>query len=265
MAKKRLKPAKTVIFKLEGSKDIKPKAFSAKEIGAIISALEESVKALAKARNPSLDDEHLKISLVEVRHQSAGFKFHPSVVEMAKAYIELAQHVEDGSLEKLPLRSLLPLREIQRTIIKKGNCVGAFISGRTRISTLDASTNVKLPVDIGIVGETVLYGRIERVGGSEPKIALRLNTGVLLSLDVTEDLAKQFASNLYTNVGLVGEATWSVENSEIVKFRVLGLTEFEGGRVDVLMNNLRGLVGYFWDEVENVDDYLNALNQSSLK
>jgi len=243
---------KSIYFKLEGAPRIKPQAFSGKDIATIILNLEDSLRAVAKDQNPELDEEFLTISLVEIRHESAGLRFIPSFPQVSAAFIFLASCIEQDSLEKVPNRAIDSLKEIQKVIIHKENCVGSFISGRKKITQLTSNTklNVKAPAIIN--GETTLFGEIQRIGGAEPKVVLRLHTGELLSLDVSEEIARSFGNRLYTEVGLRGFATWSYPNNKLLSFKVISLTDFEDTPIDVAIDELKGSIGRYWDEIEDI-------------
>ena len=107
-----------------------------------------------------------------------------------------------------------------------------------------------------ITGETIIYGEIQRVGGTEPKIVLRLTSGDLFSLDVSRDVAKNLSPRLYSQVGLRGTATWSYSDNKLLQFEVESLTEYEESSIADSFNQLRGVIGKYWDEIEDIEDAL---------
>jgi hypothetical protein len=253
--KRTIRPAKTIFLKLEGKK-VSPKSFTGSELATIIINLESSLRAVAKNQNPELDESELYISLVDVVHQSAGLKFIPSYRHVAAAFIFIASTIQESSYEQLPVRAITGLKEIQRVISHKDDCVGTFISGRTKIAQLTKSTDIQISTVENIEGETILYGRIQRIGGSDPKVVLKLHTGELLSLDVTEDVARKFGARLYTEVGLSGTAIWSPKDYKLLSFRVKSLTPFEDKPIDTAFQELRGVIGKYWDEIDDIEEAL---------
>ncbi|MBT1698259.1 hypothetical protein KK083_15305 [Fulvivirgaceae bacterium PWU4] len=244
-------------FKLEGGPNIKPEAFKAREIATIILSLEESLKAIAIKENPELDPEQLFISLVHVKRESNGLGFFPSVKQLGGAFLILASCVQDQSYERLPLRAIEGLKDLQKIIIQKPNCVGSFVSGQERISQIKPSTKIEVPDYGHVTGETVLYGVIQRVGGVVPKIFLRQHNGESLSIDVTEEIARKVGSRLYTAVGLTGLATWSPNDNKILSFKVSGILDYEEVPNIQAFSELRNRVGKYWDEIENIEQMLS--------
>jgi hypothetical protein len=255
VARTKVKPAKTIFFRLSGE-SIKPHVFSAREIATIIQNLEEACRSVAKNEKPQLDESTLFISLVEIRDESAGLKFVPSYSEVSAAFILLASSFSNGDFDRIPPRAINNLKEIQKVISHKPGCVGTFFSGRTRLSTIDKDTEIEIPTTGIIEGETTLYGQIRRVGGSDPKIIFRLHNGDNLSLEVSESTAKSFGPRLYEEVGIKGIARWSYADNKILSFSVEQLINFKDTPVSIAFDELRGSIGKYWDEIEDVEEAL---------
>lgn len=248
------KTTKDIFFKLDGV-GINPKTFSAHEVAAIISNLEDTLRIVTKSKSPELDEAFLYISLVEVTHQSAGFKFRVSIPQIGAAFLLVASSVGKADYSKLPPRAVVGLKEIQKVIAHR-ECRGSFIAGRKTISEINKSTEIEVPTIGNITGETVLFGEIQRVGGAEPKIVLRLTNGDLFSLDVSREIARSLSPRLYTQVGLRGIATWSYSDNKLLTFQVESLTEYEDTPIGEAFEQLRGVIGKYWDEIEDVEDAL---------
>lgn len=245
-----------IYFKLEGTTRIKPQAFTGREVAALIINLEDSLRSVAKSQDAVLHDDNLYISLVEVVHESAGYRFAPSIRQVATSFAILAASVQSKNYENLPPKAITGLKEIQKIIARKEDCVGVFISGGEVISKITKNTDISIPTIGKIQGETILYGKIQRVGGVDPKVVLRLHGGQLLSLDVNESVARSVGNRLYTEVGLKGYATWSYHENEIVTFKVESLTDYNDNPIDEAFEQLRGLIGKYWDENQDIEGTL---------
>jgi|GEM_PF-4643240 len=81
---------------------------------------------------------------------------------------------------------------------------------------------------LGILRETtVIYGRVYRVGGAEPKIGLEADTeGTRIACWCSMELAQRVAPLLYQRVGLSGEAKWDAETWSLVDFHARDLTDY---------------------------------------
>lgn len=248
---------KTIEFKLEGGDDIRPEAFRSREVATIILSLEEAVRAIAVSQFPGMDPDKLYISLVQIKNESNGFGFVPSLAELVTSFLLLAQSVGAESYEQIPARAIESLKEIQKIVKQRPNCVGTFIIDSERVSQLTAKTVVQQSSYDLIKGETTLYGIIQRVGGATPRMVLRQFNGEVLSIEVTEEIAREVGSKLYTSVGLVGIAKWAPSENKIIDFLVKSILPQPEASIVSSFSSLRNEIGKYWDEVENIEQLLS--------
>jgi hypothetical protein len=81
---------------------------------------------------------------------------------------------------------------------------------------------------ISIQGETTLYGQVEKIESSPPKIWLMLNDNETIMCEINESLAIELANYLYQRVSVFGQAKWNSSNYSIESFKILGMNrEFQ--------------------------------------
>lgn len=109
--------------------------------------------------------------------------------------------------------------------------------------------------------QTVIYGRVVRVGGTEPRVMFEAASGKTLFCRVKdEDLARRIGERLYTWVGFEGVAVLDSDSLETVEFRVEKLTDYEG-RLSLrdALSELAAVAGPAYAEIENPDEYVAGL------
>ena len=118
------------------------------------------------------------------------------------------------------------------------------------------------PVSLEVKGETNVYGKLLRVGGLKPRAMLMLESGKMIDVDVTEDLAVEMASGqrLYKMIGLEGEATWRADTGVMIGVRARVLLPYRRDEGDPVraFELLAEAAEARWDNVYVVE-YVNEL------
>jgi hypothetical protein len=78
-------------------------------------------------------------------------------------------------------------------------------------------------------GDTTVYGRLIRIGGTGPRATLQMPDGKSLHVELSESMAVELASRgrLQEDVGIEGRATWRVDTWEILEFRARHITAYQ--------------------------------------
>ena len=124
---------------------------------------------------------------------------------------------------------------------------------------MDVGFESALPEEKYVRGETVLYGRVERVGGVEPKVRVRLSEHEAVSCHLSEEMAKHLGKQLYSTVGLQGQATWDADDLSVIYFRVDEILPFKGGGVVEGIRELREAVDGAYDDVPDAVGFVREL------
>ena len=107
------------------------------------------------------------------------------------------------------------------------------------------------PVSPYAKGTSTIFGRCIRVGGAEPKVDVRLpNRSRLLHVEVTEEMARRLAKNLYDNIAMTGEATWERDTWFIVNFRATSVVNIQSGTPLQAFKELGEMVGEKWKGID---------------
>lgn len=110
------------------------------------------------------------------------------------------------------------------------------------------------PEPIKTSGSTTLYGVLERVGGVEPKAALRTSSG-LVSITLDRDFARKLAPRLYERIGLSGMAIWNVDTWQILDFRPTEILDYRPGTIAQAFEELRNAGPRAWSK-----EYLESIS-----
>ncbi len=181
------------------------------------------------------------------------------------AWHQVTDAVVNGTFRDLPVSSVKSLREIA-LFVQRRNC-DAELRVRTDqprvLATITPRTTID-PIPL-ISGTTVLYGRIVRVGGAKPKIRVQTPQGQVISCDVTETLAKEVGSRLYSWVGLKGTAEWRSDTHRIETFRVDSIQAYQETPIADAFADLAEQFGDLFSDIDDVDEYVSTLRDNTLE
>jgi hypothetical protein len=195
---------------------VQPDVVPARELAELIIATEEAISSIALQRNPGLNPDEIIVGLVQVESKSLGLSFASSSPDVVgSAFKEIASSIARRSFTGLPTKSLRGLRVLAE-FNTAHNCRTQFWNGETTarepLAEMDLGFEMYLPEENFIRGETVTYGRVERVGGVDPKVRVRLSEHEVVSCRLNEELAIELGTHLYAEVGLRGRATWDARD-----------------------------------------------------
>jgi hypothetical protein len=235
-------------------KDITPETIRAHDLADIIISVEDSLTSIIRKSNPSADPEHLVIGLVNIETGSTKLKFSSQIPGLAvSAFIALTTSIGANDYTSLPPSSVRAIQKIS-DFAKKRNCEAVFVvpSDTTHSAKITPETVINMPEDAFVNGETTVYGMIERVGGASPKVVIRTGANKSISCVVSEDLAKELATRLYSWMGLRGTATWCTEDYTMEEFKIEDITTYEDQSFKQNMNELSALIGKYWQDEKDV-------------
>ena len=226
-----------------------------------------SVQQLASGDTTTLDDEEQPESdsfgLLAVKRGSARYVVTNLFPKQA------VRHFRDvGSVIKKPQKIgdkefiLSPLRALSAIAKKHGATVLLCRPehGSTPLAIIEAGTYERIARTALLKGETVLYGKIERIGGASAlKCGLRIpgRKRMLICDIASKELAQKLGQNLYENVGVSGNATWMRATWSVLEFQISSFTKpMRKPMIDFFID-LRKAGGDAWDAIEDPECYLN--------
>ncbi|MCK9590243.1 MAG: hypothetical protein WC076_01430 [Terrimicrobiaceae bacterium] len=241
---------------------VRPHLVAASDLAGLIIAAEQTVAAIARRENPEAA-ESLIVGLSGIQDQSIGLAFtsnEESVI--STAYQELVAALENRLFRSLPAQSLEGLRTLtQFARERKGHT--QFWNGSQRGPLLDLPPEyaIEVPLPEYQRGETVLYGRIERVGGVRPRVRLRVSPKEVVYGDITEDQSRILGSNLYSETALRGQATWDAQDGTVVCFRVEEILHYQRGKATQAFQEPSDAAGGAFDQIEDVDLFATRIRE----
>lgn len=240
--------------------NIKPAMVRAHELALVIDAYEDAIASAIVEENPDLKIDTVRVSLVEVKHESIGLAFESNLPLLSMpAATRISNAINNNAYSKLSKR----IRDNLRTIVafaRRHQC-DALLSieqeNQVRVAILTPDTEI--PATFDMVGETVLYGEVKRAGGIKPTIEFQTFDGKTLFCPTTSSVAIQLGRMLYQEVALRGNATWDTETYQLRGFEIKEVLGFRKIPLADALNALHQAGGHVFDTVEDVDNFVSTL------
>lgn len=252
--------------------DLTPNKISSRDVGELITAIEQMIAAVVAQDNPALGikEDEVIVGLSGVEKGSYILQFE-SLYEIPSqnAYQKIAEAVVTGKYDNLPIHSIEAIRTT-RKIARTYKTETQFWekNGQYRqLATIAPNTEIDVILPT-IAGKTTLYGYIIGIMGSDPpRVHLRLISGEKIICNVTRknnlQVARQLGQSLYTNVGVRGTATWYISDMSIKHFLVEEMTPYKGISVKEALENLNEYTGenYRYIDIEELVADLRGNNE----
>ncbi len=251
----------TIEIRLIGD-NITPNKFSSRDIGELISAIEQMLAPIIARDNPALgiEDSEVVVGLALIQHGSYILQFQtPYEEEALKAYDKVTVSIATQKYAALPAKSIEALK-IVRKIARKHNTEAQFWKKNgayEQLATL--STNTRIDAEIPTIqGKTTLYGTVISVGGEDPpRVKLRLINSMAMICRVTRrdglKVARELGQHLYSVVGVRGTAIWDVRDMTLLDFHVEELTPYRQTSIENAIESLYKIAGKDYEDVDDID------------
>jgi hypothetical protein len=248
-----------ITVRLKG-KNTHPDQLSAKELGLLLQSLDDAIWGLVETAPDKHERREVFISLVDIEDNCVSLRFRASHIYspvIASAYKRITHAIAKSDYANIPKATRDKISDIYH-FTKRNHCTAEFLNGTaTPLAKLDPRIPLSLPSDFAAKGSTTVYAEVQRVGGVEPKVALKIDDGQTLHCDLSKDLAKSLSKRLYETVALQGEAHWDI-SWNIISFKVTGyIDDFEETTISESFGALKGRIGKYWDDVNpdtEIDD-----------
>ncbi len=196
---------------------IHPTTLDAGDLATILGAWSDAVRAAGTRRK--FPKEAVRFSVSDIAEGSVGLPLTFQVDDTAELLLEEVRNWVKSRLVDIPrgMRgSIATLRDICHRL-NISTWIGSLSGLRAVVEPDDAT----MPANVA--GETTLYGEVVRVGGERPAVRIDTIYGPVTCSDVSEELARSAARQLYQSVRIVGHAEWSAENLELTRFDLTSL------------------------------------------
>jgi hypothetical protein len=233
--------------------NVTPETVPAKELADFVEQVEAAVRA-AVERDPTLaalSPDEVLVSLVGVDEGSNKLTFAVASAALL-AVAAITEAVATAHYAAIPPPSQEALSAISRQAARRKWLVEFQPDqGRgIRHAVISEDHPVPAPTVAKISGSMTILGQCMRVGGAQPRAEIRLPSGDLLFIDITEEMAISLGPLLYKPVSLEGRATWEVEGWKLVEFRATRLTEYRGAPIPQTFAELAKASGGRWDNID---------------
>lgn len=247
----------TLKIKFTGN-DIEPNKVTANEFAKIVAAYENALLAVIKKNNPGRAGIDF-ISIVDVKHESLTINATPHSVEIKAAANDINTAIKQGKTHRLPYDAVENLIVFQQ-FVNKFKCK-AILNGIEGVETaeINVDTGIRISDSLYFKGETTVYGKIIRIGGSEPKVRIQTDSGKSLSIVTTRQNAKDLSPHLYNKIGVKGIGKWKKENNELVELKAKSFVILSDIPLTEKLKGLSSLLGKYWKNIDNPDDYIATL------
>ena len=238
--------------------DVSPLTASASEVGRILIAAEEALRAIVDEE--LLDTVPIRIHATEIRSRSLGIGLQPSRDSGYVAFDRLAETINRSDYDHAPDKAVEGIRTLHRYGKEWGSTL-EFYPPRRR----DEPIAVLVPAAIieqtpRISGGTSIYGEVIRLGGRAPRIRMKLLSGEEISCKAPKSLVQKLGSSLYRTVGLAGTAEWETDHYSLVSFTAEELIEYDdGANIGAVLDDLSRQYGKHFEDVADVDAYVRSL------
>jgi hypothetical protein len=245
-------------LKFEGG-GINPASVRAAEVAELILSFEKAVISTLHDKYPNIDTtQYAFLSFSSIENKSLGLKFlaERATDAFINSYLFVTTSISNDNYTELSAPTLDSLKSISR-FTKRHNCECNYIYEGTTIAKFTPLTNVEISDDYILKGETVIHGKIQRVGGDTPRVVFKEHTGKNIYFEVTEEIAKQLAPKLYEDVALHGVAKWDKKTYRVIDFKVSSIGELKDISLTDAFKQIQDIIGKYWDEVDDIQAVIN--------
>lgn len=251
----------TLRFYDEGANSITPESFSVKELGQLLVSIEEAVVAIILDSDPNSEAKRYGsgLSLVGIENKSESLKFKSTEIEGAEAFENWGRSYNPDTLSWYIGKPKKTFEKLRR-ITKSKRCNVELHKGDVRIFGIDGNLKIPKKPDVIRNVETTIYGVIEKIGGSNPRAWLKLDTGNSISFPIDIPSAQELSANLYKKVGVRGIAQWNATTQVYTSFQFKKLT-YTPNKLGKATREFRETYNGFWNTKNSDEEILTYLRE----
>lgn len=245
------------ILELKFEGEIKPSTVKPHEIAELVINFEKALLATIKQQNPEIDTSVLLFSFDSIKDESLDLRFVPIRAKeiIVASYTLLSSSISQENYSALTNDAVEGLKEISR-FSKRYNCNGQFNYNGKSLTTFTPETKIDFDKENEIKGETIIYGKLFRIGGETPIVHLKINNEYNVKFEVKEAIAKQLAGKLYEQVALSGTAKWDKKSYKVLNFKVSEILDIEEKPLNKTFDELREGLGKYWNDIDDINSVI---------
>lgn len=227
--------------------EINPKSFSAKELGQIIVAFEESIRAIIDNSFPSVNQDDVKVCLIKIEDKSESLGFYiDDIPETNLALRVFSNSIQNNTYTSLPDKAYHGLKVIYSSVNNK-NCNAELRHKSENLFTIYPNTELVKPELVNIESDGLIYGELLKIGGEKPRAWLRLDDGITFSFRLSREQVATLSPNMYKSIALKGRRKINTITDNIVGFKLYDIVEYKPYNTYNAIKELRGITNGFWD------------------
>lgn len=175
-----------------------------------------------------------------------------------KTLAEAGRALKNPDDEDWSVDFLSPIEELS-SIAKSLRCAIEFREPGKKdgeiYAIIESGSYAKLAATAFVIGESSVYGYLERVGGAtEQRCGLRLPTQlrkmVYCTVD-TEELVRQLGQHIYENVLVSGTVTWFRRSWRVKHINITNFEPSKSGSILETLDRIYEAGGKAWDDIDD--------------
>lgn len=236
---------KSFQIKLEGD-NASPKNFTLNETYYILKDFQDAIKS--ESENPE-ENTNLYLTSLEDKCVLYNIDYQADNEDYA---MKILNSIGGNYFADLKYDTVKILNKFKSKIVNKG-VWSEFYQAGEKLAEITRYTQISIQ-DIEIKDSTTIYAEIERVGGVNPTVRLKLLDGKSISVEINKELAKEISNRLYMLTGFTGVATWNKLNKELLSFNITDIIEFEDKPYKDTFDELRDILAPDLDKFKDFND-----------
>lgn len=236
---------------------VKPGQIRSQQFALLIESVEKAIESIMIQQYPQLHlaTGQMTVGLSNVRSGSLVAVFDTTYSEYVLPVMQrLGSALQSQNFDSLPAPAIDALVSIQ-SVARKNKCSADFATmdgQRHYWGQINPETQIRRSTQITL--DETLYGTVIRVGGENPPRALiRFLDGTKFSCRISgsreRDTAKALGQNLYTLVGLKGEAHRDVNTLTLQEFIIHALLPYRETNAYTAFERLATIIKPWVDEI----------------
>lgn len=233
-----------------------------------IATVAESVEAPTKPKweaiilpSPDVGPEATEPLLTLVGMQEGSVRMMLGLSRLAAvATLGLSELMASGAYNKIQPRAYEALRELSHVVVKHHWALTITSGGQIDIHPITINREHPIPevVNPAITGQTVIYGKLIRIGGKEPAARVQLTSGREITVTLPESLCRDLATRIYEVVGIAGIGRWEAATWDLIDLRGTRILDYRSAPLVETFAELRELSGGRWDAVD-AEEYVREM------
>lgn len=243
--------------------EVSPESFSLKELGSLLSSIEDGVKAIVDSSYPAEDAEDVFLSLTTIKNESNSLGIYSGNDISSLGVVELARSIQSNTYTNLPKKAYESYTEIHK-IVQRKQCKAELLYKGETLYVVTPETEIIKQENVLIEIDTVIYGELLKLGipnaeSLKPKVWVELLEGKVISFSVSKEQATELSPHIFKTVALKGRIKWNALTKTTIGFKLYDIVPYKQGNVSKGFEQLRDISSGFWDTLKTDEDINNHL------